>query len=129
MNETTYSCYALKNKINGKIYVGVSGRVEDRIKSHMGLLKNGTHTNKSLQDDYDELHLTSSDFEIYCLEENIPDQKRTDVEFIYIMSLKTYLPEVGYNCRDPRVKGYFNREPPLEIIYGMPETNIIVGRD
>ncbi len=45
--------YMIKNKRNGKVYIGSSENIEKRIYEHRLNLENGKHHNKDLQNDYD----------------------------------------------------------------------------
>lgn len=45
--------YCLKNRVNGKRYVGSSRRIGTRIKAHISALNNGTHCNRHLQRAWD----------------------------------------------------------------------------
>jgi len=60
-----YTCYALKNKINKKIYVGITVNLEQRIASHFSDLKRGGHHNKGLSSDYKKF---GNCFEVYKME-------------------------------------------------------------
>lgn len=64
--------YSITNKTNGKIYVGSSTKLLDRIKQHEKALIAGKHFCKAMQEDYDaghrfqfdilELFITKSDY-------------------------------------------------------------------
>jgi group I intron endonuclease len=46
--------YRIVNRINGKFYVGSSSEYEKRKRSHLRLLRKGTHHNKPIQEDFDK---------------------------------------------------------------------------
>lgn len=48
--------YIIKNRKNGKFYIGSSQNVEERITAHKFALRHGNHPNKLLQADYDAGH-------------------------------------------------------------------------
>ncbi len=59
--------YAIKNKVNGKMYIGQSRNIENRYKDHCRELKNNQHYNKHLQASYNKYGM--SEFYITVLEE------------------------------------------------------------
>lgn len=56
--------YKIKNKINGKVYIGQSMDIEERWEEHKHMLKTGTHHSYKLQQDYNSYGLLGFDFEI-----------------------------------------------------------------
>ena len=46
--------YLLKNKQTGRVYIGSSGNIENRVKTHFRDLKFNRHCNKELQNDYNK---------------------------------------------------------------------------
>ena len=46
--------YKLINAINGRIYIGSSRNIEERIKKHIRLLKKNKHDNQYMQNDYNK---------------------------------------------------------------------------
>lgn len=47
-----YSIYRIRNKVNGKSYVGRTGNLERRLDQHVRELNNGTHHNSALLKDW-----------------------------------------------------------------------------
>lgn len=47
--------YAIQNKTSGRIYIGSSNNVRERVRSHIRELNNGSHPNKLLQLDFEKL--------------------------------------------------------------------------
>lgn len=45
--------YMIKNQRNGKVYIGSSENIENRIAKHRSDLERGIHYNRELQKDYD----------------------------------------------------------------------------
>ena len=56
--------YQIKNRINGKIWIGVARDLHGQMNSCKFQLKHGIHVNKELQDDYTRLGEEQFSFEI-----------------------------------------------------------------
>lgn len=93
--------YQVKNTANGRMLLGSSLNLEGPLNRHRFMLKIGSHTNKSLQKDYDELGPENFVFEI--LEEvkivdspnfNLSDEL-TLLEMLWLEKLQPV--EKGYN--------------------------------
>lgn len=56
--------YIIKNSINDMFYIGSSIKIKKRIREHVNMLKNNTHYNKRMQDDWNELGEGYFSFEI-----------------------------------------------------------------
>ncbi|MBI5351203.1 MAG: GIY-YIG nuclease family protein [Chloroflexi bacterium] len=94
--------YQVKNTVNGKVLLGSSLNLEGPLNRHKFMLKIGSHTNKSLQKDWNELGSDKFVFEI--LEEvkvkddpnfNLKDEL-TLLELIWLEQLQPF-GERGYN--------------------------------
>jgi group I intron endonuclease len=93
--------YQVKNLANGKMLLGSSLNLEGPLNRHRFMLKIGSHTNKALQQDWNELGLEEFLFEI--LEEvNIKDDPNfnlndelTLLEMIWLEKLQPL--QNGYN--------------------------------
>ena len=94
--------YQVKNLANGKVLLGSSLNLEGPLNRHKFMLKIGSHTNKALQKDWDELGPGQFIFEI--LEEvkhkddpsfNLKDEL-TLLEMIWLEKLQPF-GERGYN--------------------------------
>lgn len=113
--------YAIRCKENGKIYIGSTIRLEERIYQHFRELKSHRKTRISnvnrlksyvnWQDDYDKYGADA--FEIYCLEVNIPQNKLREREFYWVEEYKAKDPKYGYNSMGFSKNSY-------EIINGLP---------
>lgn len=93
--------YQVKNMVNGKMLLGSSLNLEGPLNRHKFMLKIGSHTNKTLQNDWNELGTDAFVFEI--LEEvkmkddlnfNLQDEL-TLLEMIWLEKLQPV--ENGYN--------------------------------
>jgi len=93
--------YQVKNTANGKMLLGSSLNLEGPLNRHKFMLKIGSHTNKTLQNDWNELGADAFVFEI--LEEvqmkddpnfNLQDEL-TLLEMIWLEKLQPV--ESGYN--------------------------------
>ena len=94
--------FQVKNLTNGKVLLGSSLNLEGPLNRHRFMLKIGSHTNKALQKDWDELGPDQFTFEI--LEEvkrkddpnfNLKDEL-TLLEMIWLEKLQPF-GERGYN--------------------------------
>ena len=56
--------YQIKNKQNGKIFIGCTKNLPGKINSHKFQLKNGLHINKEMQKDFNEIGEEGFSFEI-----------------------------------------------------------------
>ena len=100
-----YSIYSLINTENGKRYIGRTMNPRSRISTHMSLLKNGHHPNELLNKDHEQ------HFEFQILKGSICDQNEAKrMERYYMVRYKTYDPEFGYNCNDPMMQKYVEKE-------------------
>ncbi len=97
--------YQVKNLANGKVLLGSSLNLEGPLNRHRFMLKVGSHTNKALQNDWNELGAEKFAFEI--LEEvkrkddpnfNLDDEL-TILEMIWLEKLQPF-GERGYNLNE-----------------------------
>lgn len=80
----TSGIYSVTNKTNGKQYIGSSDFIERRFKTHKSKLKNNTHTNKYLQEDYNASNLDNFTFQVIEL---VEPSKLLKTEEGYLKSL------------------------------------------
>jgi group I intron endonuclease len=88
--------YAIKNKINGMMYVGYAINIKRRWNHHLSCLRNNIHNNIYLQRSWNKYK--ENNFEFYIIEEC----DKNDLIFkekYYIKKLKTKRPN-GYNLND-----------------------------
>jgi len=97
--------YQVKNLANGKVLLGSSLNLEGPLNRHKFMLKIGSHTNKALQQDWNEFGSEQFAFEI--LEEvqrkddsnfNLKDEL-TLLEMIWLEKLQPF-GECGYNVNE-----------------------------
>lgn len=97
--------YQVKNLVNGKVLLGSSLNLEGPLNRHKFMLKIGSHLNKDLQKDWDELGAEKFVFEI--LEQvqvkdapnfNLKDEL-TLLEMIWLEKLQPF-GERGYNLNE-----------------------------
>jgi group I intron endonuclease len=95
-DEKQVGIYCIRNKANGKFYIGSSINCYHRIKAHhFARLKDNTHTNPHLQAAYN-LHGKAA-FEYFIIELCHPDHLFQREQF-YIDTTGCLKGEIGYNC-------------------------------
>ena len=109
--------YGIQHNETGRIYIGSSQELEVRIRSHLYMLRSGTHHNALMQKDYDEYGEDYTVFEIEVI--NNADER--DREFYWMEKLHTDDPTIGYNGKDP----HFTRGKKIviEFTQGIPVPN------
>lgn len=86
--------YCIKNKINGKVYIGSSKNIDKRWKKHKYCLAGGYHENEHLQNSY---NIYSKDnFEFLILEE-CKEEELIEKEQYYLNAYKSCERDKGYN--------------------------------
>lgn len=75
--------YMIKNLINGRIYIGQSRHISERIKTHKKDLRNGYHHNEHLQNAYNKYGLDNFSFELVesCSIEDLDERERFWIEY------------------------------------------------
>lgn len=95
--------YSLKHKNSGKVYIGQTKNLWNRLMVHDCQLKKGTHPNKKLQKAYNQ----SPDIEIEILEEfdkTIESKQMLKMEDLYIKMFDATNEEKGFNVKDSSIK-------------------------
>lgn len=96
--------YGIRCKETGRIYIGSTCELENRLKSHFRILKNNhkyiTSKRKGKQEhpfqtDFNKYGIES--FEAFVLEENIPERLRDEREELWIDLYCVDNPKYGYN--------------------------------
>ena len=111
--------YAIQHCQTGRIYVGRTSQLDQRLKAHFQSLRNNTHPNELMQSDYNQY---GDDYEVFVLEvvENAYPIKR-DAEFKWMDKLNTGDQRVGYNYKDHHFKASSIDIP--EVSPGVPIPN------
>lgn len=86
--------YAIQHNVTKRIYVGCSLHYEKRIREHICHLRNGKHTNKELQKDFD---LYGESYSYFIIERNVPFHGCFDREKMWMSVLKSNEINTGYN--------------------------------
>lgn len=89
--------YAIRHNLSNRVYVGCTF-CNGRIERHLRLLANGKHPVPLMQKDCDDLGFTYSAFVL----EECDEDCRMDRERYWILKLKSFNPDYGYNYRDNR---------------------------
>lgn len=92
MKRFTRGIYVITNKANGKVYVGGSSDVGERLKIHCRQLKRDKHYNKELQKDFSDFGIESFEFEMAQ-----ETDKWGTLEQYWINFFEANNPEKGYN--------------------------------
>ena len=94
--------YQIRNKRNGKVYIGSTKNLSGKINSHKFQLKNGLHSNQEMQKDFKEIGEEGFSFEIldYLLPKDDLNYDYTeDLQILEEMWIEKLQPfnEKGYN--------------------------------
>ena len=91
----TCGIYMIKNKVNGKMYIGQSVYIEKRWRDHKECLRgNQNKPNKHLQSAWNKYGEDNFEFTIIC---ECDESQLDTMEIDYIAKLNTYDPDFGYN--------------------------------
>lgn len=85
--------YAIKHNRTGKIYVGSSQDYTGRILNHMYRLRNGNHSNKSMQNDFNNYGENYSFYKLDVINEYEERKK----EYLWMEILHSREKDTGYN--------------------------------
>ena len=86
------SIYAIKNMVNGKMYIGRSNNPKRRFIEHKHI-----PPNEMLREDFKKYSKQS--FYLCILENDMPTEIAKEREKYWILKLKTWMPDKGYNLR------------------------------
>ena len=90
----TCGIYMIKNKVNGKMYIGQAIDIERRWKKHRSGLRGNDHDNKHLQNAWNKYGQENFEFSILL---ECDESQLNNMEIDYIAKLKTYDQDFGYN--------------------------------
>lgn len=110
--------YKLECTKTGRIYIGKSSAPSLRKDSHMSLLHCGKHHVELMQSDYDKYGADAFVFTVLESVERVGHiNKHGRMEFSdsqrekeLMIQFKTFLPEYGYNYKDPHFQGARRRK-------------------
>lgn len=109
MDKTTLSIYAIRNKTNGRVYIGKTKDIRARVLQHwsektrmVNLSEQELFHGKLTLFEKDFAECGKEGFEVYCLEENVPQEKGREREAYWIAEYDATNPEYGYNCRSEK---------------------------
>lgn len=86
MTNQNAGIYIIKNKVNGKCYIGKSLDIDRRKYNHFLQLEKGIHPNKKLQQDF--LKYGKNNFDFIIKERNANNMKLLKLEKRYAMELE-----------------------------------------
>jgi hypothetical protein len=98
--------FQIKNRINGKLFIGNAKNLKGILNSNKFQLKTGRHSNQELQQDYDNYGEANFDFEVLDLlkpkEDHAGDysEELNMLEEMWLEKLQPYN-EKGYHSRKP----------------------------
>lgn len=94
------SIYAIRCNPTGRLYIGMSKQVEERIRQHLQELRLGSHNVKLLREDY---NIYGPDaFSFFVLEGGLSDLEARQREQDYMDEYNSRNPKFGYNSAHPR---------------------------
>lgn len=88
--------YAIRHEPTGKVYVGSTNKLSERLSAHFTALKGGYHSNEAMQKDCTERGFSYSVF-VLDLISTFQDRNK---EYLWIDALGSRNPTRGYNAGD-----------------------------
>ena len=89
--------YMINNCVNGKVYIGSTGNINDRFGNHKRTLNRGVHPNEHLQNAWNKYGSDSFEFKTLMV---CPDSERNHCEQMFIDLYDSQNRDYGYNIRD-----------------------------
>ena len=86
--------YIIRNKVNGKVYIGSALHVRPRLNHHRSYLRRGKHINEYLQRAFKKYGEEQFSFEVLML---CSAEERIQLEQSYMDSFRSAQEEFGYN--------------------------------
>ena len=109
MSEALLSIYAIRNKENGRVYIGKTKDIRERVLQHWSekthiakMYKQHQLTRELTLYEKDFVEAGKDGFEVYCLEEDVPQEKGREREAYWIAEYDATNPKYGYNKRSER---------------------------
>lgn len=116
--KTQPGIYRIRNKANGKFYIGSTRNFRKRMREHLCNLRNNCHPNIHLQRSFNKHGETKFLFEIVEVVEDI--DRLIDVEQKYLDTLRPFDLAIGYNISTVATSyAVYGEENPH---YGIPKT-------
>jgi len=112
-NRKNFSIYAIRCKANGRVYIGRTSKISERIQTHFSELKRKKYSSKLMIEDFEKYG--KENFEIYILEENVPWESRFK-EYEYMRTYNSFDEKYGYNRGDRNKK----EQNKFDFIYDLP---------
>ena len=120
------SVYAIRCKVNGKMYIGSSANPLKRFQQHfckssldyMGINPEQVKRKQALKNDFETYGLDG--FELYIIEEGIAPEDILERESYYTRLYKTYIFENGYNYK----VGNKIEKGEVTVINGLPPAKV-----
>lgn len=88
--------YCIRHNVTNRVYIGISQRVNERLKSHFDSLRGHRHIVEDMQDDFDKY---GDDYTVTILEENV-DYKDKYKEYQWMEKFQSHIRGKGYNYKD-----------------------------
>jgi group I intron endonuclease len=92
--------YMIRHNITGRMYIGRSSHLKNRIYSHFNRLRAGKHWVEDMQKDFDEY---GDDFTVSVLTDSTVEGYSHNTEKEMMDKFQSTLRGVGYNYNDPTV--------------------------
>ena len=112
------SIYAIRCNSTGRLYIGMSRRVGERVDEHLQSLRRNDHQVKLLQKDYNAHG--KENFSFYVLEEGLTEKEARQREQYFMEEYDTRNPAHGYNATHPRYGKNTMKRPTPPLIYEKP---------
>lgn len=108
--------YAIQHNATKRIYIGSSGDVDGRYRSHIYALRKGKHPVEDMQDDFNRY---GEDYSVFLLGEiHSRADKRTEYE--WMVRYRSHIRGYGYNYKDrAAVRRYIPDKTPYKD--GLPQ--------
>lgn len=118
--------YAIRCRRTGRVYIGRTYRLDQRIKEHFSELRRGLksictypgRTVSQFQSDYNKYGEES--FDVWVIERDVPPERCKEREAYWISEYNSADPRFGYNRLDeklkPRIPPYIEGTPPGRFI-------------
>lgn len=116
----TFKIYAIQHNQTKKIYIGSTHTsIEDRYKWHISDLKEGKHSSKEMQSEFNKY---GDDYSVFCLESGTdhliknPYHEKRQIstrslsEYKWMEKYDSINPDYGYNSQDRAAKCFIRRK-------------------